>query len=379
MDQPQSVMRDDFPILAELAHLNHAGVAPISGRAAQALRQYADEAARLGPSRANWHRRLHEIRAAAAQLIHARGWHELAFVANTSAGLAQVAEGLDWRPGDNVVITSIEYPANRYPWQHLARHGVELIEVEPQSDGRIDVEDVTDAVTDRTRVVSISHVQFSTGQRIDLAPISETVHQAGGYLCVDAIQSVGLLPVDVQRDGIDFLSADGHKWMLGPEGAGIFYCHQDLAPLLRPLVVGWMNVVNAQQFLDYRFEWKQDAGRFEPGSYNVPGLLAMGASIDMLLEIGIDQIWQQVEALTAHLCEGLRSKGYHIYSPRRHADERSGIVVFEPGADKPAAAQIVKDVDQQGVVIALRNGRLRASPHFYNTFEQMDALVTALP
>ena len=379
MDQPQSETSPRFPALESSIQLNHAGVAPISGAAAQALHDYADHAARFGPVHSGWHRRIEAIRQSAAELIHARGAHELAFIPNTSAGLAQVAEGLQWVPGDNVVISSIEYPANRYPWQHLERLGVEVIEVEPHSDGLLDEEDIAEAVTDRTRVVSISHVQFSTGQRLELAPIAERVHEALGYLCVDAIQSVGALPVDVQAMGVDFLAADGHKWLLGPEGAGIFYCHEDLIPLLRPAVVGWMNMVDALDCLNYRFEFRDDARRFEPGSYNVPGILAMGASIDMLRETGIEQVWQGVERVTAHLCDALKRKGYRIVSPRTHARERSGIVVFEPGPGKPNAAQIVSELAERDMTIVVRNGRLRASPHFYNTVEQMDRLVAALP
>lgn len=379
MPQPQFTDSNVFPILDELVYLNHAGVAPISGPAAQALRDYADQAARFGTHRADWHKRIQAVRHAAARLVHARGSHEIAFVPNTSTGLALAAEGLDWRRGDNVIITSIEYPANRYPWQNLARRGVELIEIEPHPDGRLDVDEIVEAITDRTRLVSLSHVQFSTGQCIELEPISKTVHQAGGYLCVDAIQSVGALPVDVQAMGIDMLAADGHKWMLGPEGAGIFYCHEDLIPALHPPIVGWLNMVNALDFLNYRFELRDDAQRFEPGSYNIPGILALGASIDLLLEVGIDAVWAQLERVTSHLCDGLQAKGYRVFSPRRDADERSGIVVFEPTVDKPAAEQIVADLERQGIVIVVRGGRLRASPHFYNTIEQMDRLVAALP
>ncbi|MFA9478028.1 aminotransferase class V-fold PLP-dependent enzyme [Phycisphaerales bacterium AB-hyl4] len=375
---------DVFPILDEMAFFNHAGVAPISGPAADALAQYAARAASHAYVDSGWYRRVREVKRAAATLINARGEHEIAFVPNTTAGLAQVVYGLNWQRGDNVVITNVEYPANRYPWQDIQqRLGVDLIEVPQQPDGRIDVDDVLDAITDRTRVVSLSHVQFASGHRIDLKPISDTLHQlpsGRGYLCVDAIQSVGVLPVDVQAMGIDFLSADGHKWMLGPEGCGIFYCHEDLAPLLRPTIVGWMCMVDAQNFGDYRFELLPDARRFEPGSYNIPGIYALGASIDLLLETGIDKVWARIESLTARLCERLPEKGYRVFSPRDHADERSGIVIFEPTDDaKPPLPQIVTQLQQQGIVIALREGRLRASPHYYNRLEQIDRLIDALP
>lgn len=389
MDHATTDFAELFPILREMTFLNHAAVAPLCGPAAEAIRRYADQAATASYVGSGWYRRVNEIKAAAARLINARGPHEIAFVPNTSSGLAQVAKGLDWAPGDSVVITNVEYPANRYPWVDIAeRHGVELIEVRQLPDGRIDVEDVCEAVNDRTRVVSLSHVQFASGHRIDLKPIADWVHRLPrpGYLCVDAIQSVGVCPVDVQAMGVDFLSADGHKWMLGPEGCGIFYCHEELIPLLHPNVVGWMNMVDAQNYCDYRYEFQPDARRFEPGSYNVPGILALGAAIDLLLEVGVDEIWRRVEALTARLCEGLTGKGYRVFSPRRHADERSGIVIFDPPEASPlqragvaGLRRLAADLEKQGIVLAVREGRLRASPHFYNTLEQMDRVVEALP
>jgi len=374
---------DRFPILREVDFFNHAGVAPLSGPAADALRGYADHAVTRAYVGAGWHRKIQRMRQAAAELIHARGQHEIAFIPNTSTGLSLVAKGLDWRRGDNVVLTNVEYPANRYPWEDLRRFGVELIEVRQHPDGRIDVEDVVEAVTNSTRIVAISHVQYASGYRIELKPISEMVHRVGGYLCVDGIQSVGALPVDVRAMGVDFLSADGHKWMLGPEGAGIFHVREDLIQLLHPNVVGWLNMVDAMHYGDYRFEFMPTARRFEPGTYNVPGLLALGASIDLLLEIGIDQVWSRIESLTTRLCEGLEAKRYRVLSPRSKPQERSGIVTFDPPSRDvratPPVEQIVAELEKRNIVIVAREGRLRASPHFYNTMEQIDRLIEALP
>ena len=378
----QNDYSDLFPILRELAFFNHAGVAPISGPAGDAIRTFADQATARAYVNGGWYKRAVQVKQAAAELINAESGSEIAFIPNTSTGLSLVANGLDFEPGDNVVITDVEYPANRYPWQNLSRLDVELIEVPQGADGRIDVSAVCDAITDRTRVVSISHVQYASGHRVNLRPISDMVHMAGGYLCVDAIQSVGVLPVDVQAMGIDFLSADGHKWMLGPEGLGIFYCRQDLCEMLRPAVVGWMNMVDAQNYGDYRFEFQPDARRFEPGSWNIPGILGLGASLDLIKEVGIDTIWQRVDALTTRFCEGIAQKGYEVFSPREQPEERSGIVIFtapERVGGHEAHRKIVNDLEQDGVIIALRNGRLRFSPHFYNTGEQIDRLVEALP
>lgn len=373
---------DTFPILGEMIFLNHAGVAPISGPSADAVRAYADQAESIAYVDAGWYKRAIQVKQAAARLINAESHLEIAFIPNTSSGLSLVANGLEFEPGDNVVITNVEYPANRYPWENLKRLGVELIEVKQRPDGRIEVGDVCDAITNRTRVVSISHVQFASGHRIDLRPISEMVHMAGGYLCVDAIQSVGVLPVDVRAMGIDFLSADGHKWMLGPEGAGIFYCREELCRMVRPSVVGWMNMVDADNYGDYHFEFQPDARRFEPGSWNIPGVHGLGASIDLLLEVGIDQVWQRIDALTTRFCEGAVAKGYDIFTPRTNPDERSGIVIFNAperlgGAE--SHRKIVHELGQKKIVIALREGRLRVSPHFYNTPEQIDQVIEALP
>lgn len=370
---------DEFPILKEMVFFNHAGVAPLSGPAARALREYTQQAQRAAYVGAGWYRRARQVKSVAARLIGAKGGHEIAFVPNTSTGLAIVAGGLSWREGDQVVTTDVEFPANRYPWEDLARHGVEVVYVRQRPDGRIDVGEVIEAITDRTRVVAISHVQYASGHRIDLRPISDAVHRVGGYLCVDAIQSVGLLPVDVEAMGIDFLAADGHKWMLGPEGCGIFYSRAELIPLLHPPIVGWMGMVDAQDFDHYRFELLPDARRFEPGSYNIAGILALGASLAMLLEVGIDTVWSRVESLTDRLCQGLEVKGYRVFSPRRDPAERSGIVSFEPPAGRPSPQQIATDLEQQKIILAVRSGRLRASPHFYNTPEQVDRLLAALP
>lgn len=375
---------NEFPILSRMDFFNHAGVAPISHRAAEALRRFADQAEHQAYHGSGWYARAKQTKQLAARLIGAEDEREIAFVPNTSAGISLVARGLDWRAGDDVVITDVEYPANRYPWVDLKRHGVRVIEVRQDDNGRVHAEDVADAITSRTRVVSISHVQYASGCRTDLRPIADMVHQAGGYLCVDAIQSVGVMPFDVNEHGVDFLAADGHKWMLGPEGAGIFYCRADLAEMLHPAVVGWMNMVDAQDYGNYRFEFQPDARRFEPGSWNLPGVHALGASIELLLEVGLDVVWRRIFDLTTRLCDGLEAKGYRVFSPRAREAECSGIVVFEPPANgderiELTCKRIVQTLEKQNIVIVVRNGRLRASPHFYNTSEQIERLLAALP
>jgi cysteine desulfurase / selenocysteine lyase len=229
----------------------------------------------------------------------------------------------------------------------------------------------------RTRLVALSHVEFASGQRHDLATIGKVCRENGKLFAVDAIQSVGVLPVDVRGMCIDYLSADGHKWMLGPEGAGIFYCRRELLKRTRPLIVGWMNVINAEKYGDYDFTLKDDARRFEAGSWNVPGCLALKASLELIASVGIDAIAGYMQQLTDRLINGLRGKGYEIVSPRGEG-EWSGIVSFV--SSRHDHEEIYRKLrNEHRTEIAVREGRLRVSAHFYNTVEQIDRLVGRLP
>jgi len=366
-----------FPILDRMDFLNHAAVAPLSGPAADALRTYATQAASSAYVGHGWYAAVGRVKQSAARLVNAAGPRDIALIPNTSFGLNLVARGVDWRPGDRVVTTDQEYPANRYPWRDLARLGVAVTEVAADADGRVPAGRVAAAVDPRTRVVSVSHVQYATGYRTALRPIADAVHAVGGLLCVDAIQSCGVLPVDVAADGVDCLAADGHKWMLGPEGAGFFYANADAAARLHPAVIGWMNRRNPLDYDADAFELPGDARRFEAGSWNIPGTLALGASLELLLDEGVDRVWERVERLTARLDTGLRGLGLRVASPRGRADERSGIVAFDPPAGIDAAAA-ASELERRGTVIAVRGGRLRASPHFYNAPDQIDRLVERL-
>jgi cysteine desulfurase / selenocysteine lyase len=373
---------DAFPVLRKWNFFNHAGVSPLPRAATDAMRkwaQQAEEGAYLGTS---WYADIEKLRANCAKLIHAHR-DEIAFVKNTSEGLSIVARGIDWQYGDVIVTSSVEYPANVYPWMEIARtSGAKLMMAKEHDDshGRrsVPIDKILEAASDpKCKMIALSHVEFASGQRHDLTRIGAFCRERDILFCVDAIQTLGVLPVDVQAMNIDYLSADGHKWMLGPEGAGFFYCRRDRIERTRPLMVGWMNVIDAMNYGDYNYRLKSDAGRFECGTYNVPGLLGFHASLDLLLSVGIDTISQRIKLLTDHLIERLIDKGYQIISPRE-ADAWSGIVSFtSPKHElKPIVEMLRK---QKQTEIAFREGRLRASPHFYNTEEQMDRLVEALP
>ena len=374
---------DEFPILRHWDFYNHAGVCPLPTRAGQALRRFADIYETRAYLDSGFYREIESLRAAAAQLMNA-GKDEIAFVKNTSEGISIVANGIDWQWGDRIVTTNVEYPANVYPWMEAVRtRGCKLVMVEEETDGNgarhVPTEKILEAASDpKTKLVTLSHVEFASGQRHDLAKIGAFCRKNGKLFCVDAIQSLGVLPVDVKEMCIDFLAADGHKWLLGPEGAGVFYCRRELIEHVRPVLIGWMNVVNNQAYGSYDYTLKSDAGRFECGTYNIPGLLALHAALDLLFnKVGLAAVSSRVKELTDHLIARLREKGYAIASPRA-GDRWSGIVTFtSPTHDHEQIVRVLRK--QHRTEIALREGRLRVSPHFYNTIEQIDRLIDHLP
>lgn len=372
-----------FPVLGRVAFFNHAGVAPIPRAAADAMRTYAAQAESSAYLAAGWYADVDRLRATMASMINATP-QEIAFVKNTSEGISIVANGIDWQWGDRIVTTQVEYPANIYPWMEVVRgRGCNLVMVPEETDANgarhVPLDKILEeAAHPKTKLVALSHVEYASGQRHDIARIGEYCRKHDKFLCVDGIQALGVLPVDVQAMNIDFLAADGHKWLLGPEGAGIFYCRRALIERTRPLMVGWMNVIDALDYGKYDYTLRPDAGRFECGSHNVAGLLALKASAELLLSVGIGRVAQRVRELTDRLIAGLARKGYAIVSPRDRW-QWSGSVSFL-ARDRQQHEAIFQSLRcGHRTEIAVREGRLRASPHFYNTEVQIDALIEHLP
>jgi selenocysteine lyase/cysteine desulfurase len=365
-----------FPVTQKYIYLNHAAVGPLSTRAVQAMQKFLDEASQSGGLRwSAWMQEAERARARAAQLINATP-HEIAFMRNTSDGLSTIANGLDWRPGDNVVSCNCEFPANIYPWMRLEKYGVQL-RLAPERNGRIETDELLSLVDERTRVIAVSSVQFINGFRMDLPTIGAFCRQRGIVLVVDAIQGLGALSLDVQRDYVDALSADAHKFLLGPEGVTVLFVSDRILDRVQPTVVGWMSVFRGfDHLLDYRLEYRAGAGRFEPGSLNSIGIHGLSAGLELFLEVGVDRIERHVLALTDHLAHGLQAKGYHLISSRRPG-EASAIVCCTH--DRFSAAELCQRLADHQIIVAHRLGRLRLSPHFYNTKEEIDALVEQLP
>ncbi len=367
-------LRDEMPVTRHWAFLDHAAVAPLPECARRAMGAWAEDMAGHGVAHEpHWLRRVEEVRALAARLLNSDPL-DIAFVKNTSEGVGIVAEGYPWRPGDNLVTAEDEYPANRYPWMNLASRGVEVRAV-PSRAGRLLLDDLRAALDARTRLVSLSFVEFATGFRNDLDALGALCRERGIHLFVDAIQGLGVLPLDVSRTPIDFLAADGHKWLLGPEGAGLFFIRRELVDLLHAVDIGWHSVVGAWDFARIDFQLKPHAGRWESGSLNVAGITALGASLEWLLGIGVPALEARVLELTDYLCAQAEAAGLEVFSSRRPG-EKSGIVsLTAPGAD---VRQLVKRCREQGIVINQRAGRLRVSPHCYNTPQEIDRLLATV-
>jgi selenocysteine lyase/cysteine desulfurase len=368
-------LREQFPITRYYNFMNHAAIAPLSRPAADALRAYADELSESAYLRGTLFGSIERVRQAAARLIHAEP-SEVTFVKNTSEGINYVANGIQWATGDNVVINTMEFPANVYPWLNLEHRGV-TVRIVQDEDGRLPFDRLAAAMDRRTRVLAISSVQWSNGFRVDLTRLGELCQERGVLLLVDAIQSLGVHPIDVRAMNIDFLAADGHKWLCAPEGAGLFYCRQELVEHLRPTVLGYMCMKHTFDSSTRRIDLLTDTRRFDSGVYNVAGIVALGASLDLLLEIGVEQVQVRVKALTDQLVEELRRHGWRVFSPRT-ASEWSGIVSF--GSERHDPLMVKRHLRNEfKIIVAHRMGRLRASPHCYNSPEEITQLVEALP
>ncbi|MEM6798342.1 MAG: aminotransferase class V-fold PLP-dependent enzyme [Planctomycetota bacterium] len=372
-------MREQMPIAREIAYFDHAAVAPLTGPCAAAIGQWLSQAAELGDTVwLDWAKQVATARTRAAALIGAHE-NEVALVPNTTTGINFVAEGLDWREGDNVVILADEYPSNVYPWMHQQDRGVETRLV-PTEFGRPNLAKLRDACDHRTRVVSVSWISFSTGYRIDPDEIAHIAHDAGALFFLDAIQGLGVFPLDVRQTKVDFLAADGHKWMLGPEGAGMAWVRREHLDKLRAVGVGATSVVNPYDYSTIDYRLRPTAARYEGGSMNVAGMIGWGASLGLLAQWQAADLAAAVLSITDLACDRLKAIGADVLShrepePNGH-DPRSGVVSFTlPGKDPMEVRSRCTDA---GIALSCRGGRLRIAPHAYNDANDVDRLVSVL-
>src|SRR5580704_4951775 len=297
--------RNQFPVTEKLIYLNHAAVAPLSHPAAEAMKWLADDALENGSlNYQKWLDTYQGLRNAAARLVNGSP-EEIALMKNTSEGIATIAMGLNWRAGDKIVAFKEEFPANQYPWQRLAERGV-IIDWLSVTDPL----DQIDEAARGARLVAISFVQYLTGFRADLVKIGEICKRRGAIFFVDAIQGLGAFPLDVSAAHIGALAADGHKWMLGPEGCGILYISRELQEQVAPVEFGWTNVASYNDYGSRDMTLRADAGRYECGTLNTIGCFGLRASIEFLLEVGIENTAQAVQALGDRIWEGVTALGF---------------------------------------------------------------------
>lgn len=369
-----NTFRSLMPICDRFVYFDHAAVAPLPNPTRCALEAWLTEAVECGDINwPQWAQQLEDFRTEVAEFLGATR-QEIALIRNTSHGISIVAEGFPWQPGDNVVIPAHEFPANQYPWLALKDRGVEVRRVPPKN-GIIDLKALDEACDSRTRVVSVSWVDYLTGFRIDPAELAAMVHERGAYLFLDAIQGLGVFPIDVRRADIDFLAADGHKWLLGPEGAGVFYCRAPLWEVLHPTSIGWNSVDNPFAFHVVEPAWKKSAARFEGGSQNMMGFIGLRASLSLLRSFAPGALSQRVLDLTDSICSILERLGAVVFSKRddRHA---SGIVTFTVRNVDPL--RLRQSLIERGIVLSLRENKLRVSPHAYNNEDDIVRFEEAL-
>jgi len=370
-------LREFGPVIAQGVYVNHAGVSPSPARVVEAVTAAAIHAAanplsffmdRVLPARESARMRL-------ARLMGVPPEH-LAFTKNTGQGLSLVADGLKLDPGDNVVSVNCEYPSVVYPWYAQRDRGIETRLVTPRADGTFTPEDLDAVMDEKTRALTLSWVQFGTGFRCDLAACAALAHSRNALIIVDVIQGLGALPLEAENLGLDIVATGAHKWLMAPGGTGGLYIAPHVLDRLRLVNMGAGGVVDVAKFDPLDFSPKPNAQRYEEGTPNGLGLCGLDAALSLLEEAGTGAIAAQILSLTAYAAEKLEAKGYLVMSPCDDS-RRAGLVLFQ----HPSHANeiILNALTEACVTAAVRGGKVRFSPHFYNTIEEMDRAVSALP
>lgn len=365
----QTLIATEFPQQPNLIYLNHAAVAPWPKRSADAVCAFAQENLHEGAKNyPRWMQVEAQTRALLARLINAPSDDDIALLKNTSEGLSVIAYGLEWQAGDNIVISDEEFPSNRVVWQSLARLGVEVREVNLRQASNPE-QALIDATDKQTRLLSISSVQYASGLRMNLLHLGEHCHRHGILFCIDAIQSLGALNFDAQACHADFVVADGHKWMLGPEGVALFYVRAELRPQLKLHEFGWHMLEHSGDYQRKQWQVAESARRFECGSPNMLGIHALHASLSLLLDIGIPLIEAELIERSCYLIEQIHSAPELQLLSNETPDRISGIISFAHSSISPDA--LYKKLMQAGVICAARGEGVRFSPHFYTPLPQL--------
>jgi len=366
-------VRSEFPVTRKYAYLDHAAVGPLPTRAMEAAKHVIEEKCEGDLHWQSWEATVEEMRNSIAALIGARA-EEIALVHSTTEGLAIVANGLSYEKGSNIVTCDMEFQSNLFPWQAIARRqGLEL-KVVRNRDGRLRMEDFSDAINADTRLVAVSYVQYSNGFRMDLEELSKIAHENHAYVVTDAVQAVGQMPVDVSNLEVDFLATSGYKWLLSPIATGFLYVRRDLFDKLWPTIVGYRSDEQLWDFEFREFRPARNARRYESGQLNFPGFAGMRESVELLKTFGHDIVWRKILSLVDRLLDGIN--GNPAVQVRSSLDGVSRSGILNLACKDPDS--VAKRLLEHRVAVSVRSGGLRISPHFYNTENEIDKLISEL-
>jgi selenocysteine lyase/cysteine desulfurase len=361
----------EFPVREHMLYLDHAAVCPLPRPVAEAMRQRIAEQEQTGHEQyRNWRNHYLTCRHLGSQLVGCQP-DDISIIGSTSEGLSLIAEGLDWKAGDEVLVGSEEFAANVAPWLNLAARGVRIVRYR-QPDGRIDPQLVEEHLGERTRLLAVSWVAFHSGWIAPLAQLGRLCRNHDVLLVVDAIQGLGVLPMLMGAFAVDAVVADGHKWLLGPEGVGLMATTPELRARLRPVISGWRNVNLApHDFFLQKLEHLGDGRRFEPGASNDIGVAGLAAALDLIAAVERDNIQERVEMLSRLVTRVLLAHGWDVFSPGS-GHPIAGIVSARPPRVSPDDAR--RRLLERRVLVSSRQGYVRFSPHFYIGRGEIEAL-----
>jgi len=367
-------IREQFPYLKNnTIYFNHASTGPIPKITVEAVKKYlyekSDGSIDFYQETLN---KVKETRYLLAELLNTAP-DRIAFIDNVSNAMNLLAQGLQWKTDDEVILFDIEFPANVYPFLNLKQYGVN-VKILKTNNWKIFVEDLFNAVTNKTKLISLSHVQFLTGQKLDLKLIGEFCRNKGIIFSVDAIQSLGVSKIDVEDMKIDFLASGIQKWLLGLEGTTIIYVSEDLQNKLNPKYIGWLSVKNAWNLLDYKLILDDTARRFENGTLNYAGIISLNSNLNFFKSIGFDSIQDKIAENSNYLIERLLELGYELLFTPNDTSELAGIITIK----SENSTKLFEHLKQQNIICSLREGFIRFSPHFYNTHGEIDKLIDVL-
>lgn len=372
-----SEIRNFFPITQQAIYLNHAAVSPLPTSTTDAIQAQLKDVAENGSlNYRSWIAVKERARKLAAAMLGARP-DQIAFMRNTSDGLSTIANGLRWRPGDNLVTFRNEFPSNIYPWLRLRDAlGVEVRMCEERA-GRVDLDELLKLIDSKTRLVAISQVQYASGFRADLERLGRAARAHDALLVVDVIQAMGVVETSAEDELIDAAAGASHKWLLGPEGVGLLYLSDRARERIEPTLVGWVSVPNPEDYSHFLQGWNRGALAWETGTGPSALIHGLEASLRLLTEVGVARIAQYLEQLTDYLCERLQGLDYEIVSSRTPGEKSQIVCIRHAGRLTPIA--IYSHLKKRNIVTAPRGDRLRIAPHYYNSFDEIDELVNALP